>query len=76
MFLETLTRFIEDHREYLDDWLFLLLLRLLNKQGSDMPKSVQYKIQLVLEHVRYRELLHIIVHCTILYVHHSCQLYI
>ena len=52
MFLETLCRFIEEHREYLDDWLFLLLLRLLHKQGTDMLKSVQFKLQLVLEHVR------------------------
>lgn len=52
MFLETLSRFIEDHREYLDDWLFLLLLRLLHKQSSDMLKSVHFKLQLVLENVR------------------------
>ena len=52
MFLETLTRFIECHREYMDDWLFLMLLQLLHKQGTDILKSVQFKLQIVLEEVR------------------------
>ena len=52
MFLETLTRFIQSHRIHLSDWLYILLLKLLQKQGNDMLKSVQYKVQLVLEHVR------------------------
>ena len=52
MFLDTLSQFIEEHREYLDDWLFLLLLRLLHKQGTDMLSSVHFKLTLVLEHVR------------------------
>ena len=52
MFLETLTRFIQSHRIHLSDWLYILLLKLLHKQGNDMLKSVQYKVQLVLEHVR------------------------
>ena len=52
MFLDTLSRFIEERREYLDDWLFLLLLRLLHKQGTDMLSSVHYKLMLVLELVR------------------------
>lgn len=53
MFLDTLSRFIEEHREYLDDWLFLLLLRLIHRQGMDMLSSVHYKLQLVLELIRY-----------------------
>ncbi|XP_019850114.1 PREDICTED: CLIP-associating protein 1-like [Amphimedon queenslandica] len=52
MFLETLTRFIQSHRIHLNDWIYILLLKLLQKQGNDMLKSVQYKVQLVLEHVR------------------------
>ncbi len=52
MFLDTLVRFIQDHREYLDDWLFLLLLRLLQRAGTDMLSSVLFKLQMVLEHVR------------------------
>ena len=52
MFLETLTKFMDSHREYLDDWLFFMLLRLLHKQGTDVLKSVQFKLQLVLEEVR------------------------
>lgn len=52
MFLDTLSRFIQDHREYLDDWLFILLLRLLQRAGTDMLSSVLFKLQMVLEHVR------------------------
>lgn len=52
MFLDTLVRFIQDHREYLDDWLFILLLRLLQRAGTDMLSSVLFKLQMVLEHVR------------------------
>ena len=53
MFLDTLSFFIQDHREYLDDWLFILLLRLLQRAGTDMLSSVLFKLQMVLEHVRY-----------------------
>ena len=52
MFLDTLSKFIEERREYLDDWVFLLLLRLLHKHGSDLLKSLHLKLQVVLEHVR------------------------
>lgn len=52
MFLDTLSRFIQEHREYLDDWLFFLLLRLLQRAGTDMLSSVLFKLQMVLEHVR------------------------
>ena len=52
MFLDTLSRFIEERREHLDDWLFLLLLRLLHRQGTDMLSSIHYKLMLVLELVR------------------------
>ena len=52
MFLDMLIRFIEERREYLEDWLFLMLLRLLQKQGSDVLRSTHVKIQLVLENVR------------------------
>ncbi len=52
MFLETLCRFIEEHRVYLEDWIYLMLLKLLHKQGADMLKSVQYKLQFALENIR------------------------
>jgi CLIP-associating protein 1/2 len=52
MFLDTLSRFIQEHREYLDDWLFILLLKLLQRAGTDMLSSVLFKLQMVLEHVR------------------------
>lgn len=53
MFLDTLSRFIEEHREYIEDWLYLMLLRLLHRQGSDMLSSIHFKLQLVLEQIRY-----------------------
>ena len=53
MFLESLARFIDEHREYLDDWLFLMLLRLLHRHGTDMLSSVNFKLQVVLELVRW-----------------------
>jgi CLIP-associating protein 1/2 len=52
MFLDILVRFIEERREYLEDWLFIMLMRLLQKQGSDILKSTHVKIQLVLENIR------------------------
>lgn len=52
MFLDTLVKFIEEHREYLEDWLYLMLLRLIHRQGSDMLSSIHFKLQLVLEQVR------------------------
>lgn len=53
MFLDTLSRFIQEHREYLDDWLFILLLKLLQRAGTDMLSSVLFKLQMVLEHIRW-----------------------
>lgn len=52
MFLDVLGRFVEDHKEYLDDFLFLMLLRLLHRQGTDMLSSVHYKLMTVLELIR------------------------
>ena len=52
MFLDTLVKFIEEHREQLDDWLFIMLLRLIHRQGTDMLSSVHFKLQIVLEHIR------------------------
>lgn len=52
MFLDTLSRFIQEHGEYLEDWLFILLLKLLQRAGTDMLSSVLFKLQMVLEHVR------------------------
>ena len=52
LFLDTLTLFIEEHREYLEDWLFLMLLRLLHRHGSDLLAHMHYKLQLILELIR------------------------
>eukprot|EP00731_Ephydatia_muelleri_P012716 Em0007g26a len=52
MFLDVLGRFVEEHKEYLDDFLFLMLLRLLHRQGTDMLSSVHYKLMAVLELIR------------------------
>ena len=48
---------MEEHKEYLDDWIFLMLLRLLHRQGMDMLSSVHYKLALVLELIRWAEIL-------------------
>ena len=53
MFLETLTKFIEERHEQLDDWLFIMLLRLIHRQGTDMLSSTHFKLQVVLEHIRW-----------------------
>ena len=52
IFLETLSVFIEDHREHIEDWLFLILLRLLHRHGSDLLGHMHYKLQLILELIR------------------------
>lgn len=52
MFLDTLSRFIMENQEYLDDWLFILLLKLLQRSGTDMLSSVLFKLQVVLENIR------------------------
>ena len=52
MFLDALSGFVEQHKEYLDDFLFLMLLRLLHRQGTDMLSSVHYKLMAVLELIR------------------------
>ena len=53
LFLETLSVFIEEHREHLEDWIFLILLRLLHRHGSDLLGHMHYKLQLVLELIRF-----------------------
>ncbi|CAI8057490.1 CLIP-associating protein 1 [Geodia barretti] len=52
LFLEALSVFIEDHREHLEDWLFLILLRLLHRHGSDLLGHMHFKLQLILELIR------------------------
>lgn len=52
MFLDTLVKFIQEHGEQLTDWLFIMLLRLIHRQGTDMLQSVQIRLQIVLEHIR------------------------
>ena len=52
LFLEALSVFIDDHREHLEDWLFLILLRLLHRHGSDLLGHMHFKLQLILELIR------------------------
>ncbi|CAH1773836.1 unnamed protein product, partial [Owenia fusiformis] len=52
MFLETLVDFLSVHRQDLNDWLYILLTRLLNKMGSDMLGSIQMKVLKALDLVR------------------------
>ena len=51
-FLDVLTIFIELKTQSLDDWLFMLLLRLIHKQGGDNLSSVVQKLTMVLDTVR------------------------
>lgn len=51
-FLDVLTIFIELKTQNLDDWLFMLLLRLIHKQGGDNLSSVAQKLTMVLDTVR------------------------
>ena len=51
-FLDVLTIFIELKTQSLDDWLFMLLLKLIHKQGGDNLSSVVQKLTMVLDTVR------------------------
>ena len=64
MFLDTLVKFIEERKEQIDDWLFIMLLRLLHRQGTDMLSSVHFKLQIVLEHIRWVLIrIYTVLHC-------------
>ncbi|CAL4126640.1 unnamed protein product, partial [Meganyctiphanes norvegica] len=52
MFLDTLMELIRSHKADLEDWLYVLLTRLLHKLGSDLLGSVQAKIHKTLDLVR------------------------
>ncbi|XP_043280506.1 CLIP-associating protein 1-A isoform X2 [Venturia canescens] len=52
LFLDTLTVLITTHREDLNDWLYVLCARLLNKLGTDLLGSVQTKVYKTLDVVR------------------------
>eukprot|EP00096_Caligus_rogercresseyi_P004598 TRINITY_DN1894_c0_g1_i8.p1 TRINITY_DN1894_c0_g1~~TRINITY_DN1894_c0_g1_i8.p1 ORF type:complete len:1296 (-),score=334.58 TRINITY_DN1894_c0_g1_i8:1093-4980(-) len=52
LFLETLMELIVSHKEDLEDWLYVLLTRLLVKLGADLLGSIQQKINRTLEVVR------------------------
>ncbi|KAB7504085.1 CLIP-associating protein 2, partial [Armadillidium nasatum] len=52
LFLDTLMELIAVHSPDLEDWLYILLTRLLNKLGSDLLGSVQSKIHRTLDLVR------------------------
>ena len=52
-YLDALCDFIVIHKVDLQDWLFVLLSRLLSKLGTDILSSLQSKIVRVLDVVRY-----------------------
>lgn len=52
IFLDTLNMFITIYREHLTDWLFVLLTRLLIKQGGENLSTVNKKILACLDTVR------------------------
>ena len=52
VFLDTLCDFVVIHKAELDEWLFILLTKLLSKLGGDLLASVQSKIVRTLDVVR------------------------
>jgi CLIP-associating protein 1/2 len=52
LFLDTLNELILTHKADLNDWLYVLLTRLLNKLGGDLLGSIQNKIHKSLAVVR------------------------
>jgi CLIP-associating protein 1/2 len=52
LFLDTLNELILTHKADLNDWLYVLLTRLLNKLGADLLGSIQNKIHKSLAVVR------------------------
>jgi CLIP-associating protein 1/2 len=52
LFLDTLNELIQTHKADLNDWLYVLLTRLLNKLGGDLLGSIQNKIHKSLSVVR------------------------
>ena len=52
IFLDVLCEFIIQCRVHLNDWLFVLLTRLLHKIGSDILPSLHSKVAKVLDIVR------------------------
>lgn len=57
MFLDVLVTLVMTHCTDLDDWLYVLITRLITKTGVDLLGSVQAKIARAIETIRY-------VHCT------------
>ena len=51
-FLDTLTDFMVIHKADLNEWLFILLTRLIHKLGSELLASVHSKVVRVLDVVR------------------------
>ncbi|XP_014598881.1 PREDICTED: CLIP-associating protein 1 isoform X11 [Polistes canadensis] len=52
LFLDTLNELITTHNEDLNDWIYVLCARLLNKLGTDLLGSIQAKIHRTLDVVR------------------------
>lgn len=52
LFLDTLNELLVTHNEDLNDWLYVLCARLLNKLGTDLLGSIQTKIHKTLDVVR------------------------
>jgi len=52
LFLETLVGFLEIYKDELLDWLYVLLLRLLHRMGTDLLASAMAKVTRALETVR------------------------
>lgn len=53
LFMESMQLFIQVYHEHLSDWLYIILVRLLTKQGNEMLSSQQKRIRETLDVVRW-----------------------
>lgn len=62
MFLEILPDFITIYKEYIEEWLYVLMTQLLKKMGADLLGSVQAKVIKAMQTTRYHaEAVHMVV---------------
>ena len=52
VFLDVLVLFLPRHGRRVKDWVFVMVLRLLHRQSSELPETVLCKIQSVFERIR------------------------
>lgn len=56
LFLEILPDFISTYKEYIEEWLYVLMTQLLKKMGADLLGSVQAKVIKAMQTTRYHDI--------------------